>query len=58
MEEYSLIRIKVLAPAEEINGSNEMALFDELCEIERELEEWLNQRAIKTKFKLEIEDDY
>ena len=54
MDEYTEIRIEVLAPSEDINGKNEMALADALYEIERELEQWLQKRAIGTKFLFRI----
>lgn len=50
MEEYAEIKIRVLAPIDEINGPNEMKLSDAVYEIERELEEWLKKRAIGTQF--------
>ena len=54
MDEYTEIRIEVLAPSEDINGKNEMALADALYEIERELEQWLQKRAFGTKFLFRI----
>lgn len=56
MEEYAILKIKVLAPADQINGDEELELSDALAEIEQELAAWLARRAVGTWFRFEVRE--
>ncbi len=53
-DEYTIIKIRVFAPTEAINGPLEMTMADELYDIEQELMIWLNNRAVGWRFRFEL----
>lgn len=57
MEEYAEIKIIMYAPAEEINGKNEMELSNKVQQIEEALEYWLKMAVKDTKLTFKIVDE-
>lgn len=54
---YATIEIQISAPEDEVIGPNELALSDQVHEIEQDLGNWLNERVQGTKFMAMISED-